>query len=77
MICIGCDDEGEQAGIRPALAQRARRIESGLPGEPASEQDWRILLGQESGSLPWPVMLRLMSCLEEAAKFQGAQLECV
>ena len=72
MIC--CD--GDQAGIRPALAARARRIEATMPGEAATDRDWRVLLGQEEGALSWAVMQRLSACLDAAAGSRGALLQC-
>ncbi len=71
-----CDPAREQAGIRPALAARARAIEAAMPGGRASEREWRVLLGQEGGSLPWPVMERLLRCVDEASRQPGSRLEC-
>lgn len=69
-------DEASQAGIRPALARRARAIERELPGEPASDRDWRIVLGQEAGALPWTVTQRLFECLDRASQQSSSLLEC-
>ena len=75
-MCWSCDAGVEQAGIGPALAARARKIEAAKPGARASDQDWRILLGQEGGALPWSVTERLFACLDEAATLPGSRLVC-
>jgi hypothetical protein len=76
-MCFACEGvEAPQLGISPALAARARRIEAAMPGRAVPEQAWRVLLGQEGGSLPWPVMQRLMLCLDKAENALCARLRC-
>jgi hypothetical protein len=75
-MCWSCDAGVEQAGIKPALAARARAIEATMPGTRASDQDWRILLGQEGGALAWSITQRLFTCLDEAATRPGSRLVC-
>lgn len=77
-MCDACEsgEFAQQAGIGPALAVRARRIEAGMSGEPVPEQAWRILLGQEGGAIAWPHTQRMMMCLEEATKSLCARLRC-
>jgi hypothetical protein len=76
-MCFACDGMGApQLGINPALAARARRIEAAMPGRRVTEQAWRVILGQEGGSLPWSVMQRLMMCLDKAENSLCARLRC-
>ena len=63
-------------GIAPALAARARRIEAAMPGRKVSHTAWRVLLGEEGGSIPWPEMRRLMECLDKAEQSLCARLRC-
>ena len=77
-MCDACET-GEflpQAGIGPALAARARRIEATLPGDPVPDQAWRILLGQQGGAIPWQQTQRMMTCLEAATASLCARLRC-
>ena len=71
-----CEPDGAQSGISPALARRARAIERDLQGPHATEAEWRVLLGQEGGALPWAVTHRLLACLDAAADRPGAGLRC-
>jgi hypothetical protein len=76
-MCFACDGfDPAQLGISPALAARARRIEATLPGRPVPDQAWRVLLGEEGGAIPWPVMQRLMQCLDKASESLCARLRC-
>ena len=76
-MCFACEGiDAAQLGISPALAARARRIETTLPGRRVAEEAWEVLLGQRGGSLPWPVMQRLMTCLSDAENSLCARLRC-
>jgi hypothetical protein len=76
-MCFACEGfNASQLGINPALAARARRIEAAMPGRKVADQAWRILLGEEGGSIPWPAMQRLMQCLDKAANSLCANLQC-
>jgi hypothetical protein len=76
-MCFACEGfDATELDISPALAARAQRIEAATPGRCVPERAWRILLGQESGSLPWPVMQRLMVCLDKAENSLCARLRC-
>jgi hypothetical protein len=76
-MCFACEGfDAAQLDVSPALASRARRIEATMPGRPVPELAWRILLGQEQGSIPWPVMHRLMICLDKAENALCARLRC-
>jgi hypothetical protein len=75
-MCELCDNGEAQAGIAPALATRARRLEAALPGDPVPDLAWRILLGETGGAIAWPHTQRMLSCLEEASKALCARLRC-
>ena len=76
-MCLACEGfDAAQLGISPALAARARRIEAAMPGRPVPDRAWRILLGEEGGSIPWPFMQRLMDCLDKASQSLCAHLRC-
>jgi hypothetical protein len=76
-MCFACEGfDAAQLGISPAMAARARRIEATMPGSPVPERAWRILLGEEGGSIPWPIMQRLMNCLSKAENSLCARLRC-
>jgi len=76
-MCFACEGlEPPQLGISPAMAARARRIEAAMPGRQVTEEAWQVLLGQRGGSLPWPVMQRLMTCLSQAENSLCARLRC-
>ena len=76
-MCWVCEGgAGEQVGISPALAQRARKIEAVMAGEAVPSEAWDILLGQCGGSVPWAQMQRMMACLDQATALRGAGLRC-
>jgi hypothetical protein len=75
-MCFACETGAGQMGIAPALAARARKIEAAMPGRPASEESWRILLGETGGAIAWPDMRRLMECLDKAEQSLCARLRC-
>ena len=76
-MCVFCDyPEQQQAGISPALAVRAQRIEAGMPGERVPEGAWRIFLGHSSGAIAWPHTARILAALEEASASPSARLRC-
>ena len=77
-MCDACEsgEFTQQAGIGPALAARARRIETGLPGERVPDQAWNIMLGKEGGAVAWADTQRMMACLEQASQSLCARLRC-
>jgi hypothetical protein len=76
-MCFACEGmDLPQMGISPAMAARARRLEAAMPGRRVAEEAWEVLLGQRGGSLPWPVMQRLMTCLSQAENSLCARLRC-
>lgn len=76
-MCLACEGfDAAQLGVSPALAERARRIDATLAGRKVPEWVWHILLGQEHGSVPWPVMQRLLHCLDKAESALRARLRC-
>jgi hypothetical protein len=75
-MCEVCDSGEAQAGIAPALAARARRIEAALPGARVPDEAWRILLGEMGGAIAWVDTQRMLGCLEEASKVLCARLRC-
>jgi hypothetical protein len=77
-MCWACEEGefAEQFGIPPALARRARRIEAALPGTPVAEKSWRIFLGLQGGSIPFPETQRMMECVEQASQSLCARLRC-
>jgi len=68
--------EQPQAGISPALAGRARRIEAAQPGEHVPDQAWEIFLGKESGPVAWRHTARILAALDEASNSASAHLRC-
>jgi len=68
--------EQPQAGISPALAGRARRIEAAQPGEHVPDQAWEIFLGKESGPVAWRHTARILAALDEASNSPSAHLRC-
>jgi hypothetical protein len=74
MYCY--DPAQQQAGISPALAARARRIEAALDGAPVPEDAWRIFLGHASGAIAWPHTQRILNALDAASNTPSAHLRC-
>ena len=75
-MCAACETDDQQAGISPALAARARRIEATMPGLKVSDLYWDILLGRTGGSVPWRETQRMLTALDRAEQRQGAGLRC-
>ena len=75
-MCEACEADDRQAGISPALAARARRIEAAMTGPPVPEASWDILLGRRGGAVPWRDTQRMLTCLDMAAQMTGARLRC-
>ena len=75
-MCADCEAEGQQAGISPALAAHARRIEAAMRGPKVPDLSWDILLGRSGGAVPWAQTQRMMSSLDLAAQRVGARLRC-
>jgi hypothetical protein len=75
-MCAACEAGGQQAGISPALAAHARRIESAMPGPKVPDHSWDILLGRAAGAVPWVETRRMLSCLDLAAQRIGGRLRC-
>lgn len=75
-MCEACEAGERQAGISPALAAHARRIEKSMPGPVVSEEAWDIMLGRQGGSVPWIETKRMMSSLDLAAQKIGGRLRC-
>jgi hypothetical protein len=76
-MCMFCYyPEQPQAGISPALATRARRIEAAQPGERVPEKCWEIFLGKESGPVAWRHTARILTALDEASNSPSAHLRC-
>ncbi|HEX3576001.1 MAG TPA: hypothetical protein VHU42_15480 [Rhodopila sp.] len=76
MMCQACEAGEQQAGISPALAAHARRIEADMPGARVSDESWSILLGQHGGAVPWPETQRMLACLDLAARKPSGRLRC-
>ena len=75
-MCQACEAREQQAGISPALAVHARRIESAMPGPKVPDLSWNILLGRSGGAVPWVETQRMLSCLDLAAQRAGGRLRC-
>jgi hypothetical protein len=75
-MCSACEAGDEQAGISPALAARARRIEATMVGPKVPDQSWEILLGRAGGSVPWAETRRMLTALDLAEQRLGAGLRC-
>lgn len=75
-MCEACDAEGRQAGISPALAAAARRLEAAMAGAKVSDQAWDILLGRQGGAVPWMETQRMLTCLDLAAQKARGGLRC-
>jgi hypothetical protein len=75
-MCAACEAGEQQAGISPALAAHARRIEAAMPGPNVSDLAWNILLGRSGGAVPWVETQRMLSCLDLAAQRVGGRLRC-
>ncbi|HEY1932240.1 MAG TPA: hypothetical protein VGG99_09535 [Acetobacteraceae bacterium] len=76
-MCMFCDyPQQQQAGISPALAARARRIEARWSGECVPEEAWRIFLGHSSGAIAWQYTQRILTALDEASASPSALLRC-
>jgi hypothetical protein len=75
-MCEACDAGGQQAGISPALAAHARRIEAAMPGAKVPDQSWDILLGRQGGAVPWVETQRMMASLDQAGQKVGGRLRC-
>ena len=75
-MCAACEAGEQQAGISPALAAHARRIEAAMFGPKVPDQSWEILLGRAGGAVPWEQTRRMLSCLDLAAQRAGGRLRC-
>jgi hypothetical protein len=75
-MCAVCEAGEQQAGISPALAAHARRIEAGMSGPPVAEESWEILLGRRGGSVPWVETQRMLASLDQATRRAKARLRC-
>jgi hypothetical protein len=75
-MCEACEAQARQAGISPALAAAARRLEDAMAGAKVSEQAWEILLGRQGGAVPWTETQRMLTCLDLAAQKTGGGLRC-
>jgi hypothetical protein len=75
-MCAACETGEQQAGISPAIAARARRIEATMPGPKVPDQSWNILLGRSGGAVPWPETQRMLTSLDLAAQRVGGGLRC-
>jgi hypothetical protein len=75
-MCASCEAGEVQAGISPALASRARRIEAEMPGGRVSEEAWEILLGRRGGAVGFGEMQRMLACVDAAGRSVGARLRC-
>ena len=75
-MCQACEGSEAQAGISPALAAHARRIESTMGGAQVADESWEILLGRRGGSVPWPETQRMLTSLDLAARKVGGRLRC-
>lgn len=76
-MCMFCDyPQQRQAGISPALAARARRIEARQSGDKVPEEAWHIFLGHASGAIAWPHTQRILAALDAASDSPSAHLRC-
>jgi hypothetical protein len=75
-MCQACESDAPQAGISPALASHARRIEAAMHGEKVPDDAWDILLGRRGGAVPWAQTQRMLACLDLAAQKSGGRLRC-
>ena len=75
-MCEACETNGQQAGISPVLAARARQLEAVMPGEKVPDGCWDILLGHSGGAVPWAQTRRMLECLDLATGRPGAGLRC-
>jgi hypothetical protein len=75
-MCQACETEDRQAGISPALAAHARRIEAAMAGSKVSDAAWDILLGRRGGAVAWAETRRMMVCLDLAVQKPGGRLRC-
>jgi hypothetical protein len=67
-MCENCEMGGQQVGISPTLAARAKRLEAAMPGARVTAHDWDILLGHAGGAVPWAQTRRMLESLELAAR---------
>jgi hypothetical protein len=75
-MCQACEANEAQAGISPALAAHARRIEQAMPGTKVPDESWEILLGWRGGAMPWAETKRMLACLDLAVQKIGGRLRC-
>ncbi len=75
-MCQACEAGERQAGISPALAAYARRIEAAMPGASVPDLAWEILLGRQGGAVPWAETQRMMASLDQAVQMVGGRLRC-
>lgn len=75
-MCGACEAGEPQAGISPALAAHARRIEALMPGPKVADEAWEILLGRRGGAVPWMETQRMLRCLDQAVQKAGGRLRC-
>jgi hypothetical protein len=75
-MCQACEADERQAGISPALAAHARRIEAAMAGPKVSAEAWEILLGRRGGAVPWLETQRMLTCVDLAVHKVGGRLRC-
>jgi hypothetical protein len=75
-MCQACEAGERQAGISPALAAHARRLEAAMPGPKVPDHAWEILLGRRAGAVPWAETRRMLTCLDLAVSKVGGRLRC-
>jgi hypothetical protein len=75
-MCQACEAGEQQAGISPALALHARRIEAAMVGPKVPDHAWEILLGRRGGAVPWVETQRMLTCLDLAVQKAGGRLRC-
>jgi hypothetical protein len=76
-MCFTCEAvDFSQFGIDPPLVTRARRIDAAMPGLRVPDIAWKVALGEEHAPIPWPVLRRMMECLDKAANALCARLRC-
>ncbi|MEA2776580.1 MAG: hypothetical protein QOF90_1986 [Acetobacteraceae bacterium] len=75
-MCQACEGDEQQAGISPALAGHARRIEAAMAGPKVADEAWDILLGRRGGAVPWVETQRMLTCLDLAAQKISGRLRC-
>jgi hypothetical protein len=71
-MCSACEGKAPEprVAVDPALVQRARDIERGMPGELVPDAAWSVFFGFSGGSVEYRHYQRIHAAYDEAERSQ-------